>query len=124
MKTVMVVDDNPSIREMFRALLCGLGYRPILMENGKEATIYIKEYKPDLIITDYDMGSWPNWIIFARFAKQECKIKVIMISANEKAKEIADKEGIHFLEKPFDFVKLKELISKLLKGGEESGECH
>ena len=113
MKKIMVVDDNHSIREMFRALLREWEYQPVLMESGKEAIYYMKEHVPDIIITDYNLGGWPNGIDIAHFAKQS-NIPVIMLSANENAAILADKEGIPFLMKPPNFVELKGVIEKEL----------
>lgn len=117
-KKVLIVDDNYHIREVIRIMLADFGYFPILMANGKEALIHIKNDLPNLVITDYDFGGiWPNGIALARFARQECNIPVIMISANAEAEKLAMEERIPFFGKPFNYEKLIHLAKNLLKRG-------
>ncbi len=115
MKTVMVVDDNPLIGTEFKLFLIRFGYQPVVIEKSKEAISGIKEYAPNLIITDYEMKAWPDGMALARFVKRECKIPIIMISLDKKAEKLANEDDIPFLIKPFDCNELEKLIKELLK---------
>lgn len=55
MKTVLVVDDEPDIREVLEAILKMSGYNPLTAENGKDGLALFNEHTPDLVITDLVM---------------------------------------------------------------------
>ena len=54
-QTVLVVDDEPSILSMLRALLMEEGCAVITAQHGEEALAHAVERSPDLIITDLMM---------------------------------------------------------------------
>ncbi|MEW5723866.1 MAG: response regulator [Thermodesulfobacteriota bacterium] len=54
-KSVLVVDDYPSIRKTMRELLVTLGLECREAENGLQAQERLREARPDLIITDLVM---------------------------------------------------------------------
>ena len=53
--TILVVDDAPGIRKIFKARLAKHGYRVITAENGFEAGTIIYREKPDLVLLDLFM---------------------------------------------------------------------
>ena len=115
METVMVVDDSFLIGTEIKFFLIQPGYQPVVIEKSKEAISGIKEHAPNLIIIDYEIKTWPNGIALVRFVKQECKIPIITISSDKKDEEMANKDKISFLRKPFDHDELEKLIKELLK---------
>lgn len=54
-KTILVVDDDPSIRKIFHVKLARYGYRVVTAENGFEAGAIIYRHKPDLVLLDLFM---------------------------------------------------------------------
>ncbi|MBQ2294944.1 MAG: response regulator, partial [Spirochaetales bacterium] len=55
MKTILVLDDEESIRTLLNDILTDEGYRVILSDDGKEVMEILKKEKVDLIITDMMM---------------------------------------------------------------------
>jgi CheY-like chemotaxis protein len=55
MATILVVDDNITIRLMLKGILEEAGYEVLLAADGKEALAVYNEYAPDLILTDLVM---------------------------------------------------------------------
>lgn len=53
--TVLIVDDEPSIRQLYRSALKTLPVRLLDASNGLDAMDLIEEEKPDLVVTDYAM---------------------------------------------------------------------
>src|SRR5947209_1126773 len=53
--TVLVVDDDPSIRELLRIHLGNAGYRVVLAEDAIVAGRTIEKAAPDLVLLDLDM---------------------------------------------------------------------
>lgn len=56
MKTVLIVDDNPSGRELSEAALSPLGCAQIFASDGKEALTLVRSRRPDLILLDLRMS--------------------------------------------------------------------
>ena len=53
---VVVIDDNEHMRTLLRAMLTGLGFRHIhVEENGKAGFAALQKVKPDLVLTDFSM---------------------------------------------------------------------
>src|SRR5436853_5286805 len=57
-QTILIVDDEPSIRLLFRSALQALPARILEADNGLEAMSLIEQEKPDLVVTDYAMPDW------------------------------------------------------------------
>ncbi|MDE0933335.1 MAG: response regulator, partial [Novosphingopyxis baekryungensis] len=54
-KSILTVDDSPSMRMLLRAALCDLGYEVSEAEDGIDALEVLSHGKPDLMITDINM---------------------------------------------------------------------
>src|SRR5207237_8590848 len=54
-QTILIVDDEPSIRLLFRSALQALPARILEADNGLEAMSLIEQEQPDLVVTDYAM---------------------------------------------------------------------
>jgi CheY-like chemotaxis protein len=53
--TVLVVDDDPSVRERIARIVAERGWRSVMAENGQEALERMAELRPDLILLDLIM---------------------------------------------------------------------
>jgi CheY-like chemotaxis protein len=78
MKTILLVDDNPSIRKSYENLLSDLGYKVILAVDGVEGLELAISNIPDLIVADRDMPRM-NGYEMARQLKSNPKTKNIPI---------------------------------------------
>src|SRR5436309_15949317 len=58
LQTILIVDDEPSIRLLFRSALQSLPARILEADNGLEAMGRIEQEKPALVVTDYAMPDW------------------------------------------------------------------
>jgi len=52
---ILVVDDDPNIREFIRDFLLEEGYEVETAENGRQALEILKDFNPDIVLTDYLM---------------------------------------------------------------------
>ena len=55
MRRILVVDDNKLVRSMLQDILVHAGYEATSAEGVEPALVLVKDWKPDLIITDYYM---------------------------------------------------------------------
>lgn len=60
-KTIMVVDDEPEIRESLRRTLNAGGYQVVLAESGPDCVKQLESSKPDIILLDIYMYPWDGW---------------------------------------------------------------
>ena len=114
-KTIMIVDDEESVRMLITTLL-EKDYNIIPMGDGHDALVYLsKNNFPDLIILDMEMPK-VNGRVFVRrvkYSHKHNKIPIIVISTVNKKLIINSflKMGVvEYLTKPF---KPQELIEKV-----------
>jgi CheY-like chemotaxis protein len=79
-KTILLVDDEPSIRILSGALLSRAGYDVMVAADGFEALQKIREKLPDLVITDLRMPNMNGFELLAVLRSQFPQIPTIAIS--------------------------------------------
>ena len=76
--TVLIVEDNPKNRKVFKDLLNIHGYKSIEAVDGEEGYKMAKEHKPDLIILDVQLPGMDGYKV-TRLLKSEVDTKDIPI---------------------------------------------
>ena len=115
MATILVVDDEPAIRQMLAFALAGDGHRCIEAADAAEANAVFTGSHPDLILLDW-MLPGISGVDFARRIKRDPatrNIPVIMLSAKgEEADKIRalDTGADDYITKPFS---TKELLARI-----------
>jgi DNA-binding response OmpR family regulator len=112
--TVLVVDDDPSIRKLIMATLKRDGYEFIEASNGREALERMRADRPNVVVLDLMMPVVSGWdVLQERTHDPELtKIPVIIISANREPDlvKVMDQGICAFLPKPFDISALTALV--------------
>jgi two-component system response regulator (stage 0 sporulation protein F) len=80
-KTIMIVDDEESVRFLYREELEDEGYRVITAEDGEEALRKVKTDRPDLITLDIRMPGMDGIEVLHRIREMDKEIPVIMSTA-------------------------------------------
>ncbi len=113
---ILIVDDEPYIRDVLKEMLLILGYEAFSAESGKKALEILDDY-PDveLAIIDYSMPEMNGLELLKKIRALNSKIKVVFSSgyAKEDIKEVVTGEAITFLQKPYSMNNLKKAIDKL-----------
>lgn len=114
--TVLIVDDEESVRDLTNEMLNGLGYRTFLAENGKEAVEIYKNHKDeiDLVILDMVMPEMAGSETNLRLREIDPEVRVMLSSGYSqegKAKDILKDGALGFIQKPFRMQVLSEKIS-------------
>ena len=63
LRTILVVDDNPDVAELFRAYLAGTQYQPVQARTAPTALRLARELRPDVITLDVLMPTQDGWQI-------------------------------------------------------------
>lgn len=120
--TILVVDDDPNIRELISVNLRVKGYSLILASDGKEAMEKIKTEAPDLIILDIMMPEIDGWEL-CKWIRDDLRlrsVKILMLTAKGTdrdkliGREIFKADG--YMTKPFEIDLLQQTISRMLNG--------
>ncbi|MGD8912640.1 MAG: response regulator [Candidatus Thiodiazotropha sp.] len=118
-KTIMIVDDSASLRQVVSIALKGVGYDTVEACDGKDALSKLSGQKVHLIISDVNMPNMDG-LTFVKQAKQIPAYKftpVIMLTT--EAGEIKKKEGQAagakaWVVKPFQPAQMLAAVSKLV----------
>ena len=113
-KRILLVDDEPSVREAFRMMLKFDGHSVTEADNGTEALDLFTKGQFDLVATDFEMPVMKGNELAVRIKKLAPKQPILMITAH--GKELGDSENPvdSILNKPFTMDNLREAIAKLL----------
>ena len=114
---ILVVDDDPSIRNMLSIVLKKNNYDVILAENGNSALNRLKKSTFDLIISDIKMPDIDGIRLLEKIKSINPEIPVIMITAFASANDAVEamKLGAEdYITKPFNIDELKIIIDKSL----------
>ena len=118
--TILIVEDEPDLREMLKLLLEGEGYRTVSAADGEAAYALTGRdaLPPDLVLADYNLPNGPNGLqVIARLRKTlGHEIPAIILSGDistETLRTIA-REGYAHLGKPVTAATLIHLIEEQL----------
>ena len=100
---VLVVDDNDFIRLTLFEYLLHKGFQVGLAENGKKGLFMFNKMGYDYVITDYGMPQMDGLKMAKEIKKKHPDAVVIMMSGDQKIKLQTGDVVNHFLEKPFRF---------------------
>lgn len=107
-RTVLVVEDEPDLREMMQLLLEGAGYSAFGAANGREALDFMRQRRPGLVLLDLNMPVMDGWE-FRRHQREDeqlSDIPVICVTADPNPLRVATGLQIRCIAKPCCFDEL------------------
>ena len=118
-KVILIVDDDPKICKLVRAILEAPGYTIIEATNGRKGVDLAKARKPDLILMDILMPVMDGYAAchIIKTNSLTRKIPVVMLTAvdTELSSDVTEKMGADgYVTKPFTRERLLDVISQLL----------
>lgn len=126
MATVLVVDDDASVRELVRRFLTSAGYNVLVAEDAIVAGHQIVGGAPDLLVLDVNMP-YMDGFEFAAAMKADPAlpfIPIIFLTAREEGYDRAMALGaVGYINKPVDAHALVSLVRQHLPEGQPSGRA-
>lgn len=121
-KTIMTVDDSPSMRMLLRAALTDLGYNVVEAEDGVHALETLQNFdpeeEPDLLITDINMPRMDGFGLIEQVRADGRRSLPILVltteSSDEKKQRARDAGATGWIVKPFHPEKLAAAIRRVL----------
>jgi len=110
-ETILVIDDDDSIRKIFSSVLERCGYEVLSASNGPDSLEIYEQRRDDiaLILLDWTMEGMSGKEVLDRLWSTDSQLKVFIISGYYiSSEELAHKAEV--LQKPLP---IKELVSKV-----------
>ncbi len=118
MAEILVVDDEPGIRELMREILEEEGYEVRMAENGTRARAALDDKVPDLVLLDIWMPDVDGVTLLKEWRSQgRLTMPVVMMSGHgtvHTAVEATRLGAFDYLEKPISYKHLLETVKKAL----------
>lgn len=123
MANILVLDDDPQVREMISVTLEPQGHSVTEVSSPSQAREQIEKRPPDLILLDLLLGEEDGLELLKELASESktAEIPIIVVSALRQKKKIIEglKDGaIDYICKPFDPVELRVRVTSALKVNE------
>jgi len=117
--TVLVVDDEETVREMSSAMLEAMGFETMTACNGEEGLALYKKYQRDivLILTDLTMPRMSGNELFSAIRKINPNCRIILSSgynSQDAIQQFSGKGLAGFVQKPYTLKVLSNEIKKVL----------
>jgi DNA-binding response OmpR family regulator len=123
-RTILVVDDEPTLRETLAEALEADGYRVVTAADGREALIRYRADQPDLIVLDLMLPELSG-IEVCRIVRRESGVPIVMLTAKDS--ELDKVVGLElgaddYVTKPFSLRELSARIRALFRRSEQAPE--
>ena len=117
MKTILTVDDSPSIRQMLAYVLTSNGYKVIEADDGEQGLEFAKANQADLVLTDQNMPRMDGLTLIKalRSLPNYQKVPIMMLtteSSQALKQQGRDAGATGWMVKPFDPEKLLEMLKR------------
>jgi len=118
MAKIMVVDDDPDIRELIRIYLEGEAFRIMEANDGIEALELVSREAPDMVILDIMMPHMDGWQLCEQLRSDYPELPLLMVTARGETSQKV--RGFRlgtddYMVKPFDPLELVVRVKALLK---------
>ena len=122
-KSILVIEDTKSVRQILAAMLIDEGYEVITAIDGKDGLDLAKRERPDLIILDVMLPEMNGYEVCCRlkFDEEYEHIPVILLTARRKEADRKKAEQTcadAYVTKPFEREALMQEIHRLLQSKE------
>ena len=110
---LLVVDDEPNIRDLLAASLRFAGFEVVAAADGNEALKLAGEYHPDLVVLDIMLPDMDGFTVLRRLRSAGPRVPVLFLTARD---DMADKVqgltvgGDDYVTKPFS---LEEVVARI-----------
>jgi two-component system response regulator MtrA len=114
---LLVVEDDPSLREVIGIGLQGEGFRVALAEDGPSALLAFASKEPDLVLLDVMLPGLDGFSV-CRELRKVSLVPVIMLTARSSTGDVVrglESGADDYVSKPFDFSELVARIRSVLR---------
>ena len=116
--SVLIVDDDPDIRDSFEAAFLAAGAETETVGDGNDAVRICLDDPPHLVVLDMMLPGRSGFLALEKIKGREDSPRVIMVTANEgkRHQDYAEAIGVDaYLQKPVPLTELLHKASELVK---------
>jgi CheY-like chemotaxis protein len=114
-KTLLIVDDDASVRRSIQKVLCAESYEVLAAADGQEALARLDRTPVDLVLLDINLPTRNGWEVFESITTKNPLLPVIIITGTGHQLPMASAAGVSaLLEKPLDAPALLQAIQTAL----------
>jgi CheY-like chemotaxis protein len=107
-RTVLVVDDDPAIRELLSDVLNAAGWAVAEAADGEAALVALARARPDVVLTDVWMPGLDGPGLLRRLRDGGDDVPVVLMTAHARDAPIP---GVPFVAKPFALERLLRTVA-------------
>ena len=113
---ILVVDDDPDLREFLQLVLTSMGFEVTSAANGQEALDDMEDHDPDLILLDMKMPVMNGWEFCRALEGRDSRPPIVVITAApDPAGRAAEVHAEGWLGKPFEYDDLEAIVRRFAK---------
>lgn len=115
---ILIVEDEPDIREILKIFMTSLGYETLIAENGKIALEKIQGEDINVVISDLMMPHVSGMMLLEELRRSGFTNPFIFVTAypsHEASVQALRLGAFDFLEKPFDGAQVRNLVKEAVK---------
>jgi DNA-binding response OmpR family regulator len=111
---ILVVDDEPEVRQLMEHFLTERGYEVRIAENGRLGLAALDTFTPDVVLLDMHMPEMDGLETLQRLASRAPSLPVIMVTVNddvETTSRLLQLGAADYVPKPFNLEYLEQAIN-------------
>ena len=115
---MLVIDDEPGIRDLLDTLLRRKGYDVIVAESGQKGLECFHRERPDVLVLDLKMPEMDGLTLLSRLSESSPLIKAVIVSAYgdmDNIRTAMNRGAFDFITKPINFEDLALTMEKTIK---------
>jgi DNA-binding response OmpR family regulator len=116
---VLVVEDDPSVRETLGMVLESYQHVPDLIENGEQALDYLSAQWPDVMLLDLTLPGMSGEELYERISSRFGRVPptVVLSAAQEGPSRVRQLPGALYLAKPYTIEDLESILCQVKSKG-------
>ena len=116
MSNILIVDDQPYLRELFSQELLDEGYGVEDVPDAESLMLYLEHWKPDLVLLDLYLDGFQGWDLLREIKRRDPDIPVLIVTAYDNYMDdprLSSADG-YVLKSFTNLTELKKKIAEIL----------